>query len=100
MSQERYVTSAAIEGIVKEIDEDVLPAIRRMRALIDTTGVPFPGWGAVGELLVGVPYGRVQDDVREKFAEAEAVLEAWAGRLETARRNWRTAEEQSTVVYV
>ncbi|MFC4584694.1 hypothetical protein [Sphaerisporangium corydalis] len=100
MGQERYVTSAAIESIIKEIDEDVLPAVKEWRSLVDSTVVGFPGWGAIGEVLIGVRYRNVQDDVREKFSEAISVLETWTRDLDVARRNWRTAEEQSTAVYV
>jgi hypothetical protein len=100
MGQERYVTSAAIESIIKEIDQDVIPAVREWRDLVDSTAVGFPGWGVVGEVMIGVRYRDVQDDVREKFTEALTVLSTWTRQLDTARRNWRTAEDQSTAVYV
>ncbi|GAA3812114.1 hypothetical protein GCM10022226_35960 [Sphaerisporangium flaviroseum] len=100
MTQERYVTSAAIASIIKEIDEDVIPAVQEWRALVDTTVVGFPGWGALGEVVIGLRYRHVQDDVREKFTDALTVLSTWTEQLDTARRNWRTAEEQSTAVYV
>jgi hypothetical protein len=99
MGQDRYVTSAAIESIIKEINEDVIPAVKEWRDLVDTTVVGFPGWGAIGELLIGLRYRNMQDDVREKFDEAVSVLSVWNHQLDTARRNWRTAEEQSTAVY-
>ena len=67
--------------------------------LVDTTAVGFPGWGGVGEVMIGLRYRNIQDDVREKFTEALTVLETWDHQLDTARRNWRTAEEQSTAVY-
>ncbi|WP_248961034.1 hypothetical protein [Sphaerisporangium perillae] len=115
--QERYVTSEAIKSIIKEINEDVIPAIKEWRALVDSTDVPdlglpgglgnslpgwmsIPGWGVVGEVVIGVRYHRLQDDVRDKFTEAISVLETWTHQLDTAQRNWRTAEDQSTAVYV
>ncbi|GGL14913.1 hypothetical protein Sme01_16210 [Sphaerisporangium melleum] len=100
MTQERYVTSEAIGSIIHEINEDVLPAIKEWRSMIDSTDVGFPGWGALGEVVVGLRYTQIQDDVREKLTEAIAVLETWTHQLETARRNWRTAEDRSTAVYV
>ncbi|MEV6982922.1 hypothetical protein AB0M95_16895 [Sphaerisporangium sp. NPDC051017] len=100
MGQERYVTSAAIESIIKEINEDVIPAVKQWRALVDTTVVGFPGWGALGEALIGMRYRDVQNDVREKFGEAITVLETWNRQLDTARGNWRAAEDASTTVYV
>ena len=100
MGQERYVTSAAIESIIKEIDEHVTPAIKEWRALVDTTEVGFPGWGAIGEIVIGFRYRQVQGDVRQKFDEALGVLATWTHQLDTAKRNWHTAEDQSTAVYV
>ncbi|GII60385.1 hypothetical protein Skr01_04700 [Sphaerisporangium krabiense] len=100
MGQEKYVTSAAIESIIKEIDQDVVPAVREWRGLVDTTTVGFPGWGALGELIIGLRYRQVQDDVRGKLAEAVTVLETWTRQLDTARANWRAAEDASTAVYV
>ncbi|MDH2425082.1 hypothetical protein [Sphaerisporangium sp. TRM90804] len=99
MVQARYVTSAAIQSIIDEIDADVIPAVKEWRALVDTTTVGFPGWGVLGELVIGLRYRDVQDDVREKFSEAVTVLEGWTVSLETARANWRAAEDASAVVY-
>ncbi|MGS2640756.1 MULTISPECIES: hypothetical protein [unclassified Streptosporangium] len=99
MTQEKYVTSKAIESIRKEIEEDVIPRIRELRAMLGDTTVGFPGWGAVGELAVGMRYREVQRDVGEKFDDAVEVLESWTVALTTARVNWRTAEDDSTVVY-
>ncbi|MEU4409613.1 hypothetical protein AB0F88_34315 [Streptosporangium sp. NPDC023963] len=99
MTQEKYVTSKAIESIRKEIEEDVIPRIREMHAMLADTTVGFPGWGAVGELAVGMRYREVQRDVGEKFDDAVEVLESWTAALTTARANWRTAEDNSTVVY-
>ncbi|MEU4538753.1 hypothetical protein AB0G15_28285 [Streptosporangium sp. NPDC023825] len=99
MTQEKYVTSKAIESIRKEIEEDVIPRIKEMRAMLGDTTVGFPGWGAVGELAVGMRYREVQRDVGEKFDDAVEVLESWTVALTTARVNWRTAEDDSTVVY-
>ncbi|GAA3413915.1 hypothetical protein [Streptosporangium vulgare] len=99
MTQERYVTSTAIESIRKEIEEDVIPKIRELHAMLGDTTVGFPGWGAVGEVAVGMRYREVQRDVGEKFDDAVEVLESWTVALTTARVNWRTAEDNSTVVY-
>ncbi|MFF3439939.1 hypothetical protein [Streptosporangium sp. NPDC002721] len=99
MTQEKYVTSKAIESIRKEIEEDIIPRIREMHAMLGDTTVGFPGWGAVGEVGVGLRYREVQRDVGEKFDAAVEVLESWTVALTTARVNWRTAEDNSTVVY-
>ncbi|MET8138838.1 hypothetical protein ABZU32_00870 [Sphaerisporangium sp. NPDC005288] len=100
MVQERYVTSEAIQSIINEINEDVIPAIKEWRAMVDSTEIGFPGWGALGEVVIGLRYDHLQDDVRAKLSEAVSVLETWTHQLDTARSNWRTAEERSTAVYV
>ncbi|MGC5011033.1 hypothetical protein ACLQ2R_09750 [Streptosporangium sp. DT93] len=99
MTQERYVTSTAIESIRAEIEEDVIPRLKELRAMLGDTAVGFPGWGLVGEAAVGMRYRTVQRDVGEKFDDAVEVLESWASALGTARANWRAAEDSSTVVY-
>ncbi|MEU4830405.1 hypothetical protein [Streptosporangium sp. NPDC023615] len=99
MTQERYVTSTAIESVRTEIEEDVIPRLKELRAMLGDTTVGFPGWGLVGEAAVGIRYREVQRDVGEKFDDAVAVLESWTAALTTARANWRAAEDNSTVVY-
>ncbi|GAA3115044.1 hypothetical protein [Streptosporangium carneum] len=99
MTQDRYVTSTAIQSIRTELDDDVIPKIGELRGLIDSTDVPFPGWGGVGELAIGLRYRQVQEDAREKLSQALDVLESWQEALNTAAVNWRTAEYNSTVVY-
>ncbi|MFC4529511.1 hypothetical protein [Sphaerisporangium dianthi] len=99
MAQERYVTSEAIQSIIDEITEDVIPAVKQWRAMVDSTDVGFPGWGLLGEVVIGRRYDHLQDDVRDKLTQAISVLETWTHQLDTARGNWRTAEERSTAVY-
>ncbi|MGV9772949.1 hypothetical protein [Streptosporangium sp. NPDC003464] len=99
MTQDRYVTSKAIQGIRTEIGEDVLPKVTELRRMVDSTNLDGLGWGLVGELAVGIRYRDVQKDVREKFMQAVDVLESWQETLDNARINWRRAEDSSTVVY-
>ncbi|MEV7009929.1 hypothetical protein [Streptosporangium sp. NPDC051022] len=99
MMQDRYVTSTAIQSIRTEIGDDVIPKIKELRGLVDSTDVTAPGWGAVGELAIGIRYRDVQDDAREKLGQALDVLESWLEALTTATVNWQTAEYNSTVVY-
>jgi hypothetical protein len=99
MTQDRYVTSKTIRGIGTEIGDDVVPQIRELRAMVDSTELGGAGWGGVGELAVGLHYRNVQQDVREKLAQALDVLESWQDTLDTAAGNWQTAETNSTVVY-
>ena len=99
MTQDRYVTSKAIRGIGTEIGDDVVPQIRELRTLVDSTELGGAGWGLVGEAAIGLHYREVQKDVREKLAQALDVLESWQDTLNTAAGNWQTAEVNSTVVY-
>jgi hypothetical protein len=99
MTQDRYVTSKTIRGIGTEIGDDVVPQIRELRAMVDSTELGGAGWGGVGELAVGLHYRNVQQDVREKLAQALDVLESWQDTLDTAAGNWQAAEINSTVVY-
>ena len=68
--------------------------------MLGDTVVGFPGSGGRrggrgrDARIGGRPAGR-----REKFDEAVEVLESWTAALTTARVNWRTAEDNSTVVY-
>ncbi|MCG5220536.1 hypothetical protein [Streptosporangium sp. KLBMP 9127] len=98
MTQEKYVTSKAIAGIQQEIELDVIPAVQAVANMIDTTVLSTPGWGVLGELAIGIRYSAVQDDVEDKFEEAITVLDSWIKMLDTARSNWRTAEDQSSLV--
>ncbi|MEU9834383.1 hypothetical protein AB0D67_22885 [Streptosporangium sp. NPDC048047] len=107
MGQEIHVTSAAIRSVRTEIRDDLIPEIREMRDMVHSTDLrdtgpealrPF-GWGAGGEVVVGIRYRDIQRDVVQKFDEALEVLDTWLELLERAERNWRTAESHSVVVY-
>ncbi|MBG0815335.1 hypothetical protein [Planomonospora sp. ID82291] len=98
MSQDKYVTSTCISNIQRNLDDKVLPALRDLRKDIDSTGVGLPGFGLLG-MVFGGKYDGVQEDVRKMTDEAVSTVEAWVAALETIKRNWRAAEENSTVVY-
>jgi hypothetical protein len=99
MTQDRYVTSKTIIDLGTEIGDDVVPQIKELRVLVDSTDLGGAGWGLVGELAIGLHYRSVQKDVREKLTQALDVLESWEVTLNTAATNWHTAEVNSTVVY-
>lgn len=99
MTQDRYVTSKAIKAIGAELDADVIPEIKELRLILGSTDLGGLGWGAVGELLIGLRYRHVQETVEEKFVQAVAVLESWQEALDVVETNWRTAEDRSVVVY-
>ncbi|MEV7011072.1 hypothetical protein [Streptosporangium sp. NPDC051022] len=98
MTQDRYVTSTCIANIQRNLGEKVLPSLRRLKQDVGSTDVDFPGFGTLGAVLIG-KYGGVQDDVRGMVEDSIDTVEAWIAALETIKRNWRLAEENSAVVY-
>ncbi|NJP95965.1 unnamed protein product [[Actinomadura] parvosata subsp. kistnae] len=99
MAQEIYVTSAAISSIQHHLDETFIPALEALKKTIDDTDVPAPGFGMPLGLALSQAYGARQDDVRGAVDKAVKTVEAWVTALETIKKNWRDAEESSTVVY-
>lgn len=65
---------------------------------MDSTDVASPGFGALG-LLFANKYGGIQDDIRNCGSDAIKTVENWIDALETIKKNWRAAEDASTVVY-
>jgi hypothetical protein len=97
--QERYVTSEAIESVRQKIDSDLKQFFVDVKTYIDDTDVPFPGWGALGALLIGFQYSNMQNDVRKKADDGYDTADAMATALGVVKTNWRRAEDASTVVY-
>ncbi|WP_214414281.1 hypothetical protein [Sphaerisporangium fuscum] len=97
--QDRYVTSKAIDGVIHQIDDTLLPWLQELHDMVDATTVGFPGFGLVGEVVFGFLYRAKQNDVRGEFKEAMTVAHGWTENLGTAKKNWRAAEDASTVVY-
>lgn len=98
MSQDIHVTSKAIADIQRNLREYVIPGLKQFRSNVDSTHVAFPGFGSLGSLLMG-KYGGIQDDVRNYASDAIETVENWIEALETIKKNWRAAEDASTVVY-
>ncbi|MFD0888039.1 hypothetical protein ACFQ08_26155 [Streptosporangium algeriense] len=98
MTLDIHVTSDAIRALYTEVTDVTIPKVRELGGLIGETGVPFPGWGAAGELAIGIKYREIQQQVEGKFTQALEVLASWQEGLLTAQANWRTAESASGVV--
>ncbi|MEV1174308.1 hypothetical protein [Nonomuraea sp. NPDC049784] len=98
MSQDIYVTSTTIASIQSNLNEYVIPALERLKGSVDSTGVPWPGFGSLGFILVG-KYDDVRHDVKGYADDAIETIHNWIDALETIKKNWRAAEDASTVVY-
>ncbi|GAA0846664.1 hypothetical protein ACFQVD_40055 [Streptosporangium amethystogenes subsp. fukuiense] len=98
MAQDKYVTSSSIGNIQRNLGEKVIPGLRELKSDIDSTDVGFPGFGLIGA-LTGSKYSQTQDDIKNMVEDAITSVEAWIAALETIKKNWRAAEDASTVVY-
>jgi hypothetical protein len=98
LAQDIHVTSKTIADIQRNLREDVLPGLERLRKSVDSTHVPFPGFGSLGFVLVG-KYDSVRDDVRDHVDEAIETIGKWIEALETIKDTWRAAEDAGKVVY-
>ncbi|MCK2212588.1 hypothetical protein MF672_002050 [Actinomadura sp. ATCC 31491] len=98
MAQDIHVTSKTIADIQRNLREYVIPGLERLKGTVDSTHVPFPGFGTLGLVLVG-KYDSVRDDVKGHVDEAIETIGKWIEALETIKKNWRDAEDASKVVY-
>ncbi|MFG1704808.1 hypothetical protein ACFLIM_16605 [Nonomuraea sp. M3C6] len=98
MAQDIHVTSQTIADIQRNLHEKVIPSLERLKTSVDSTDVPFPGFGSLGFVLIG-KYDGVRDDVKGYTQDAIDAVSKWIDDLETVKKNWRAAEDASTVVY-
>ncbi len=97
--QERYVTSTAIENIRKKVDTDLKQFFVNIKKYVDDTDIPFPGWGALGSLLIGFQYTNMQNDLRRLADNGRDSTEVIATALGTVERNWKKAEDAGVARY-
>ncbi|MEU1876151.1 hypothetical protein ABZ470_02490 [Streptosporangium sp. NPDC020072] len=98
MALDIHVTSDAIRALHAEVTDTTIPKVRELRDMVASTHVSFPGWGAAGEVAIGIRYRQIQRQMEERFTEALDVLASWQEGLLTAEGNWKTAEAASGVV--
>ncbi|WP_327589356.1 hypothetical protein OHA25_21920 [Nonomuraea sp. NBC_00507] len=98
MAQDIHITSKTIADIQRNLREYVIPGLERLKSSVDSTDVPFPGFGTLGFVLIG-KYDGVRDDVKNYADDAIDTVVKWIDALETIKKNWRDAEDASTVVY-
>ncbi|WP_433365995.1 hypothetical protein [Streptosporangium sp. CA-115845] len=98
MAQDKYVTSSCIANIQRNLGEYAIPRFEAFQTSIDDTDVSFPGFGTIG-LLLGNQYGDAQGGVKKATGDCITALRGWVTSLETIEKNWKAAEEASTVKY-
>jgi predicted dienelactone hydrolase len=97
--QEIYVVSSAIGELRTKIASQITPVIQKAHTDIDGTSVGFPGFGGLGALVFGGAYASAQAYSRQVLQDALTTLTAWDTELGQVEKNWRSAEDKSTVVY-
>ncbi|MFI6293152.1 hypothetical protein ACIBEJ_16300 [Nonomuraea sp. NPDC050790] len=98
--QEVYVTSAAISHLRSRVDNELEVAVTFVRDLVDTTRVDGIGFGLFGTPILGGVYEGLRTWADSTLGEARDCVDRCSSGLELARRNWRTAEENSKVRYL
>lgn len=97
-NQDVHVTSEAILGIKRKLEQTIVPNIITIRGNVDQTSVPFPGFGIIG-LGFQVALNEAQDYARNYLQAAEEAIEAVAENLQVVADNWRAAEDANRVRY-
>lgn len=97
--QEIYVTSTAIGHLRDRVDDELKVAMSFVRSLVGTVGVDAPGFGVLGEMVLGGTYDGMCRWADSTLGEAEKTIDSWSGALTQAERNWHAAEKASVVRY-
>ena len=99
MSQEIHVTSQGIGSLIKRLDTDLTPLFTGLRDGLSATDIPAPGFGQVGDLILGGEYHSMQVVARDILQGVVDVIDDWQATLGVAAKNWRTAEDANIVRY-
>lgn len=97
--REIYVTSTAIGHLRDRVDDELKAALSFARSLVGTVGVESPGFGVLGEMVLGGTYDGMCHWADSTLGKAEETVDSWVGALSQAERNWRAAERHSAVRY-
>jgi hypothetical protein len=99
-SQDRHITSAAIhhtrDRVEQELKDETLVFIR---SLIGEVHIGAPGFGVVGELILGSAYEDMCRQVDTIFGDAIKAVEDCCQALTIGERNWQAAEDHNIVKY-
>lgn len=98
-----HITSSAIAHLRKRCQEELLgEELNYLRSLTEPPSdvyVGHPGFGTLGDVLIGDTYAGMCRRANELLGEAEKAVEGWIAALTLAERNWRAAEDASIVRY-
>jgi hypothetical protein len=98
MPPDIHVTSNTITTIQSNLREYLIPGLRDLQSSVDATDIAWPGFGTLG-LVFGGKYESMRSDVKQYVEDAITTVENWIDALETIKKNWRDAEDASTVRY-
>jgi hypothetical protein len=97
--QEIQVTSTSIGHLRDRVDDELKAYMSFVRSLVGTCTVGSPGFGVLGDMMLGGTYEGMCDWADATLGEAEKTVDSWVGALGVAQRNWRAAEQHSVVKY-
>ncbi|WP_431934409.1 hypothetical protein [Nonomuraea jabiensis] len=93
-----HVSSAAIKSTMNAIDANLTTPLESLqRNVKPQTDLPEDSFGTIGGWLLGGIYREMQEDTEDLVGDAVYLMGAWTRTLDYARRNWRTAEELSSM---
>lgn len=99
--QDLYVTSNAIKNLRSRVENELQKAaFESARAIMATVVVDSPGFGHLGDLIIGGTFRSVCHDLDETIGEGETAARNMCTTLEVGRFNWQLAENRSVVKYV
>ncbi len=92
-----HVTAATVARTRRRVDGELKGAISHLKLLVRTVDVAAPGFGVIGDLIVGSAYEAIQDHAHRLLGDAEEAVDGWTAALGVAQRNWQAAEAHSII---
>ncbi|MFF5209181.1 hypothetical protein [Streptosporangium sp. NPDC000396] len=95
---DKHISSTAIGRTEEAVGLHLTMPLKGYKTNIKPqTDLPADAFGTIGDMILGDAYRGIQEATEKLIGDAVEVTEAWARTLEYARRNWRTAEDLSTM---
>ncbi|MFF5212395.1 hypothetical protein [Streptosporangium sp. NPDC000396] len=92
-----HITSDAIDFTRSRLENELKEAVAFVRRMLDTVHIDSPGFGLLGEIILGGTYRATCRQADTVLGEAEDVVDGWCNTLTIAKRNWRAAEDHSII---
>ncbi|MEV0148064.1 MULTISPECIES: hypothetical protein [unclassified Nonomuraea] len=99
VGQEIHVTSRTISHVRDRCDDELKEWLIHLRQIIGTLVIDSPGFGLVGDQVIGKTYDAIRHEADGLLGDAQQAVESWVNALTTCQRNWRSAEDHSIVRY-